>query len=256
MKVISNYSYDGGCGKTTATINIGRHLANLGLTVLLIDIDPKASLTNRVGLTEPQKNLVNNGLNVSSVLLGEKSIVDCAIQLGDQSLFILGTEIPAPGVDTTLQFTASKILAKSPNHNRLHRAIKRVDINFFDVVLIDCPPTADVLTINAIYASDWVISPVRLDEESVTDTQNVMRMVAEINELTDRAPALKGLILNQVSPSTRAYKATWPQVAALGVPVLTQVSLFTGINASKQISEGFLPVSIGIYDWVKGKDNA
>lgn len=249
MKAISFYSYDGGCGKTTSTANIARHLAQMGIKVLCIDLDPKASLTARLGPTEYQKNLINTGINISSVLLGEKPLIDALVAI-DKTLYLVGTEIPAPGVELSLPLTASKIQKKSPAHDRLFAALAQAE-SLFDICLIDCPPAADILAINAIYAADWVISPVRLDEESVTDTQNVIRMIEEIGSMTDRKPQIMGLIFTQTAPHTRQYKETWPQVVKLGAPVLAEIKLFTGADARKRIFSGYETVVDKILQGIK-----
>ena len=247
---ISAYAHDGGCGKTTSAINLARHLAQRGLSVLCIDMDAKASLTSRIGLASGNVEQVNAGMNIASVMEGKTTIEDAAIVV-DDNLFILGTEIPADGTETTLPLVASRIQAKSPNHNRLHRAIRSAE-GLFDVCIIDCAPIADVLAVNAIYAADWILSPVRLDEESVTDTKNVMRMVEEIRELTDRKPVIKGLIFTQTNPTTRAYKRTWPEVAKLGVPVLGEIRMFTGVDASKQIFDSYASIAGKIEEQIGG----
>lgn len=246
---ISNFSLDGGCGKTTTVLNLARHLAGMGFAVLCVDMDAKASLTSRMEHSDYVKGLINTGRNIASVLSGSIDAIDASVSISENFCF-LGTEIPADGIEPTLPVVASRIQAKSPNHNRLHRALVQVD-SFFDVCLIDCPPVASALTANIIYASDLVVSPVRLDEESITDTRNVIRMVAEIAELTDRKPKLAGLILTQTNPQTRLYKRTWPQVAALGVPILGEIRMFTGEDASRRILSSYAGIVSKIVQLIK-----
>lgn len=140
---ISNHK--GGVGKTTSTINIGAALANRNKKVLLVDLDPQANLTQSLGIKDIQISIYDN-------LKGEKMINTVEYR---HNLHVL---------PSSLDLSAAEIeLSSEPGREYILKDVLIQLLNKFDYILIDCPPSLGLLTINALAASDYVIIPMQAE---------------------------------------------------------------------------------------------
>ena len=146
-RIIAIANQKGGVGKTTTSINLSACLAEIGQKVLTVDIDPQGNTTSGLGV---DKNTVEN--NVYDLLLGECSIEDCIVEteIENQSLIasnvnLAGAEIELIGIDEK-----EYILKKALNKVRKQ----------YDFIIIDCPHSLNMLTVNALPAADTVLVPI------------------------------------------------------------------------------------------------
>lgn len=214
------YNHDGGCGKTTTANNLAQHLHNGGLRVLAIDLDPQNRLTERAGVT-----IFNNGIR--DVMMGRNTI-NGARQVSRFGWDIIGTDIQ-------LIETAALIQAKSPNHLYLRKKLQTA--TDYDIILIDCANGAEIIAVNMLYAVDAIIIPVKLDEDSVSDTQRVRAMVAEMDE-ADR-PIIMGCVLTNVNMRTVNYHRRKDEIKASGLEVLAEIPKREGANATQEIYDAY-----------------
>lgn len=214
------YNHDGGCGKTTTTTSLATHLHQAGVSVLAIDLDPQARLTDRAGVT-----IVNNGIR--DVMMS-RNTVSGACQVSKHGWDIIGTDIQ-------LIETAALIQAKSPNHLYLKKKLQNITDR--DIVLIDCANGAEIVAINMLYAVDAIIIPVKLDEDSVSDIKRVVAMVAEMDE-ADR-PDILGCVLSSVNKGTVNYRLRKAEVESTGLHVLAEIPKHEGVNASECIFNAY-----------------
>jgi chromosome partitioning protein len=144
-KIISIANFKGGVGKTTSTVNIGVGISLEGKRVLLIDLDPQFNLTQSLGLFDTDKPIYG-------ALRGEYSLEPIEIAKGlhiiPSSLDLIKSEIELSG-----EFKREEILS------RLIKPLK----NQYDFILIDCPPSLGLLTINAFIASDEIYVPIEAE---------------------------------------------------------------------------------------------
>ena len=143
-KVISIAQHKGGVGKTTSAANIGAGLARKGIKTLLIDLDPQADLTTITGAPIEDPN------NMYKVLIGKAQIEPILIE---ENLYIVPSDLDLSGAEVELAgvFSRETILKKKL------KAVRKE----FDVILIDCPPSLGLLTINAFTASDDILIPLQ-----------------------------------------------------------------------------------------------
>ena len=149
-RVIAVANQKGGVGKTTSSVNLAAALARLGKKVLLIDLDPQGNATVAIGV---DKNDLE--LSIFEVLVGECKTRQAILHVEQAGLDL----IPA---NSDLTAAEVALLEEGMGPKRLRKALRKMRDNY-DVVLIDCPPTLNMLTINALTASDGILVPVQCE---------------------------------------------------------------------------------------------
>jgi chromosome partitioning protein len=181
MTTISILNHKGGTGKTTTTVNLGKALAMQDKKVLIIDIDAQSNLSQHVGIEEVQET-------VYEALCKKESLP--IIDLGN-NLHIVPANIELAGADEELK--------KSVNgYFRLKTALEAVEGNY-DYILIDCPPSLEILTINALIASSEVIVPTQSQYFSIRGLQTIFELIEELKQNLNPNLKIMGILLTQVN---------------------------------------------------------
>ncbi|MEA3273474.1 MAG: AAA family ATPase [Patescibacteria group bacterium] len=168
-KIISLVNQKGGVGKTTTAVNLSQYLAEKGRLVLLVDLDPQANATSGVGISNDQ---IKSG--VYDVLIRNLSPMKAIIGTGSVSYDVIPSSVDLSG--------ASIELANVSNREyRLYDALKTVR-NDYDYIIIDSPPSLDLLTINGLVASDGVIIPVQCEYYSLEGLSRLLETISLIKK--------------------------------------------------------------------------
>jgi chromosome partitioning protein len=181
-RILSLANQKGGVGKTTTTINLGAAMAELGQRVLLVDFDPQGALSVGLGI-----NPMSIDLTVYNLLLDRD--VD-----GDQA--ILKTQIPDLEIlPSNIDLSAAEIVLVSEvaREQALKRALNLVR-NRYDYILIDCPPSLGLLTVNALTASDGVIIPLECEYFALRGMALLLDTVEKVRDRLNPDLRLEGII--------------------------------------------------------------
>jgi chromosome partitioning protein len=167
-KIIAVANQKGGVGKTTTAVNLAACLAALNRRVLLFDLDPQANATSGLGLEKIE------GASAYRILLGEGSLLDKIKATAFERLEAVPSEVDLCAADLEL--------ARLENHLlRVSQSLKPVlDSNRFDVVLIDCPPSLGVLTLNAFAASDGLLVPLQCEYYALEGVSMINRVLGQL----------------------------------------------------------------------------
>ncbi|MBD2429183.1 AAA family ATPase [Phormidium sp. FACHB-1136] len=163
-KVIALFNMSGGVGKSTLTMNLAHHLQAAGKRVLLVDMDPQASLTTFLGLNPfEMESTIYQGLVTQHPPVVMNDILGCSL-------------IPA---NIYLSHAELELAAVLRREYRLEQVISRVSSQY-DLILIDCPPSLGLLSINCLVAANYLVIPIQTEYKSVEATINLLQTTYEI----------------------------------------------------------------------------
>ncbi|SMX41217.1 ParA family protein [Octadecabacter ascidiaceicola] len=184
-KIISVANQKGGVGKTTTTINLGAALARSGRRVLLIDLDPQGNASTGLGI-----ELADRIETTFELLTGDALPSDAALPTSVEDLMI----IPAT---TDLSSADINLMSNEKRSYMLHDALHQPDIDALDLdyILIDCPPSLNILTVNAMIASDAVVVPLQSEFFALEGLSQLMLTIRDIRQTANSALRIEGIVL-------------------------------------------------------------
>lgn len=187
-RVLAVANQKGGVAKTTTVHTLGAAMAELGDRVLLVDLDPQACLTYSLGLDPealPQ--------SLHHVLTGRASVDEVLVEVGPLSV------VPA-----TIDLAGSEVhlLTRTGREHALSRALAEVR-DRFDVVLVDCPPSLGILTINGLTAADEVVIPLQCETLSHRGVGQLLETVGDVRAYTRPGLEVRGVVATMVDGRTR-----------------------------------------------------
>jgi chromosome partitioning protein len=170
VKIIAIANQKGGVGKTTTAVNLGCALAETGLRILLIDLDPQANATSSFGLQELE------GESLYEPLLGGVSIAEKILPTRVERMFLVPADLDLAGAEVEI--------ARMDNHlTRLAETLAplRTD-QTFDFVLLDCPPSLGILMTNALAAADELLTPIQCEFFALEGLVKIVRVVEQVRD--------------------------------------------------------------------------
>ena len=181
-KIISFANQKGGVGKTTSCVNMAASLGLLGHKVLIIDLDPQGNTTSGVGISK-------KGLKATTkeLLTGELPVKEIVKETPYENLWVIPTNTALAGAEFDLfDFDESE--------SRMKKALSEVK-DEFDYILIDCPPSLGMLTINAFAASDGVIVPMQCEFYALEGLSQLMITINRIKRMYNPDLAITGILI-------------------------------------------------------------
>lgn len=201
-KIIAITNQKGGVGKTTTTVNLGASLAELGQKVLLVDIDPQGNATSGVGINKGDLNEC-----IYDLIIEQKKTSEVIIRTEFKNLSIIPATISLAGAEIELVSTVQR-------EEKLKNALEHVK-GLYDYILIDCPPSLGLLTINALTAADSVLIPVQAEYYALEGLSQLLNTIRLVQKHLNRNLIIEGVLLTMFDARTN-----------LGIQVIEEVKMY------------------------------
>lgn len=181
-KILSISNQKGGVGKSTTAINLSACLAELGKKVLVIDMDPQGNMTSGLGIDKNDEEM----FTVYDLLVDECSIQDCIRETGFENLSIIASNSDLAGGEIELLELEDREFVLS-NH------IKPV-VDNYDYIIIDCPPSLSILTLNAMCASSGIIVPIQCEYYALEGLTQIINTIELVKERLNNDLKIEGVV--------------------------------------------------------------
>ena len=187
-RIISLANQKGGVGKTTTAINLGTALAAIGERVLIVDLDPQGNASTGLGIDRRSRNV-----STYDVLIGEAPLRDAVVPTAVPRLHIAASTMDLSGLELELGSTKDRAF-------RLRDAIAALNQNVtepadYTYVLIDCPPSLNLLTVNAMAASDAILVPLQCEFFALEGLSQLLQTVEQVRTTLNPNLSIHGIVL-------------------------------------------------------------
>lgn len=188
-RIIAIANQKGGVGKTTTTVNLSACLAEVGKKVLTIDIDPQGNTTRGLGIDKKSLEI-----SIYDMLLGEVGIEECILKGVYEYLDLIPADVDLAGAEIELITIAN-------NNFILKDALKNLK-NDYDYVIIDCPPSLSMLTVNALSAADTVLVPIQCEFFALEGLSQLMHTINLIKQRLNPNLEIEGIVFTMYDART------------------------------------------------------
>lgn len=188
-RTIAIANQKGGVGKTTTAINLSACLAETGQKVLAIDFDPQGNATSGLGF---EKGYMDK--TVYELLSGECTIEECVVTEVQENLDVLPSDVDLAGAEIEL-------LDEPEKESLLRKELEKIRDNY-DYIIIDCPPSLNLLTINALTASDTVLVPIQCEYYALEGLSQILQTVDLVKKKLNPKLELEGVVFTMYDART------------------------------------------------------
>ncbi|HRK23344.1 MAG TPA: ParA family protein [Beijerinckiaceae bacterium] len=190
-RILAIANQKGGVGKTTTTINLGTALAAIGENVLIIDLDPQGNASTGMGISQKERRQSTYDVLVGEITLGEAIHATAVprVSLAPSTLDLLGAEL--------------ELASRKDRALRLREAIaehQSARAEPFSYILIDCPPSFNLLTINAMAAADAVLVPLQCEFFALEGLSQLLKTVDQVRQGLNPRLIIHGIVLTMFDP--------------------------------------------------------
>jgi chromosome partitioning protein len=224
-RVFAVANQKGGVGKTTTTVNLGAALADLGFRVLVIDLDPQGNATTGLGI-----DARNFDTSIYDVLLHDVALEDCIEPTSIKNLFVAPATIDLAGAEIELVPSFSREM-------RLRRALEGVRDDFA-YILIDCPPSLGLITVNALAAASEMLVPIQCEYYALEGLGQLLRNVELVRGNLNPQLEVSTIVLTMYDARTKLADQVADEVREHFGPVVCRTVIPRSVRISEAPSFG------------------
>ena len=236
-KIIAVTNQKGGVGKTTTTVNLAYNLAtDFKLKVLLIDLDPQGNATSGLGVARESVK------NIGDVLTENAKLKDSISASLSENLFIASTDRRLADSEVMLAQVDDRLA-------KLKQALGSVSSDY-DVIIIDCPPSLGILTVNALNAADYVLMPVQAEYYALEGLSQLLETMQKVKKSLNPDLEILGVLMTMVDKRNSLSEAVCAEVEKHFPKSMFEVRIPRNVKLAEAPSHG---KPVAVYDkWSKG----
>jgi chromosome partitioning protein len=189
-RILAIANQKGGVGKTTTSVNLGAALAEMGYRVLVVDLDPQGNATTGLGVNARELEG-----SVYDVIMNDAPVEDCVEPTSLKNLFVVPATIDLAGAEIELVPAFSREL-------KLRRALHEMRDDY-DYMIIDCPPSLGLLTVNGLAAADDVVVPIQCEYYALEGLSQLIRNVSLVQKNLNPSLSVRGIVLTMYDARTK-----------------------------------------------------
>ena len=224
-KILSYSNQKGGVGKTTTCVNMAAYLATFGKKVLLVDLDPQGNATTGLGFIKSQLKK-----SVYSVLIDEEEAKDNILPTEIENLSLMPATIELAGAEVELVYKKSR-------EKVLKTALEKVR-GTYDYILIDCPPSLGLLTINALAAADSLIIPIQSEYYALEGLSQLMNTISLVRHHLNKGLKVEGVVLTMYDGRSIISKQIAAEIKKYFTKKLYEIVIPRNVRLSEAPSHG------------------
>ena len=190
-RIIAIANQKGGVGKSTTAVSLGAALADLGFRVLVVDLDPLGNASTGMGIRHEAREIT-----VYDVVVAEAPIRDAIIPTPVERLHAIPSTIDLAGAEIEL-------VSQFSREHRLKKSLVEVSEGVYDFILMDCPPSLGLLTVNALTAADELIVPIQCEYYALEGLGQLLRNVSLVQQNINPGLRLSGIVMTMFDPRTK-----------------------------------------------------
>lgn len=182
-RIITIANQKGGVGKTTTAINLATALAAIGERVLIIDLDPQGNASTGLGIDRRNRKLSSYDL-----MVGEAGVAETALETAVPNLFIVPSTMDLLGVEMEISQLSDRVF-------KLRKALSSAEALSFSYILLDCPPSFNLLTMNAMAAAHSVLVPLQCEFFALEGLSQLLETVNQVRRTVNPQLDIQGIVL-------------------------------------------------------------
>ena len=229
-RVLALANQKGGVGKTTTAINLGTALAAIGEKVLIVDLDPQGNASTGLGIERKSRKV-----STYHVLTGAAELSSAIVATAVPRLFVAPSTLDLLGVELEIAHSRDRA-------HRLRHAIASLamggDAEAFTYVLIDCPPSLNLLTINALAASDAVLVPLQCEFFALEGLSQLLKTVEQVRSALNPRLLIHGIVLTMFDPRNNLSGQVVADVREFMGPKVYDTMIPRNVRVSEAPSHG------------------
>lgn len=236
-QIIAMANHKGGVGKTTSVVNLGAGLADLGSSVLLVDLDPQANLTQSLGVIDPAQHVYGS-------LRGQYPLQPIPIDGGGVDL-----------IASTLDLGGAELeLASEPGREYILRDILQPQLARYDYILIDSPPSLGLLTLNALCSAQLLLIPSQAEYLALHGLTKLKEVAEKIRNRANRELRLAGIFLTQYDQRKTLHRQVYDSLQHHYPELLLETKIRDNVALAEAPTHGktifsYKPTSLGAQDY-------